>query len=179
MKKVGFIVGSLRKDSYNLKVAKKLIELLPEGFEGELVEIGDLNLYNEELEANVPDSWTRFRQQVGALNGLFFVTPEYNRSMPGLLKNALDVGSRPYGKNVFDSKPGVVVSVSQGGIGGFGANHHVRQSLAHLNVPVLGQPEAYIGNIGSLVDADNNFAESLVGFLQAIVDGYVNLANRY
>ncbi len=179
MKKIGFIVGSLRKNSYNLKVAKKFIELLPEGYEGEIVEIADLPFYNVELENNLPESWVRFRKQVGDLDGVFFITPEYNRSVPGFLKNAIDVGSRPFGKAVWGGKPTVVVSVSQGAIGGFGANHHLRQSLVHLDAPVLGQPEAYIGHINKLIDKDDNVAESLLGFLQSIVDGFVKLAERY
>lgn len=174
-KKLGFIVGSLRADSYNKKIANRFASLLPDGFEAVFLEIGNLPLYNEDLDAEgkVPAAWAVFRDAVKAVDGVLFFTPEYNRSMPAAMKNALDVGSRPYGKSVWAKKPGLVVSGSVGPIGGFGANHHLRQSLACLDVPVLQQPEAYIGSIPGLIDEQGEFAERTISFFQKIVDEYV------
>jgi chromate reductase len=149
---IAVIVGSLRKESLNLKMAKELISLVPESLSAELLTIGDLPLYNEDLEASIPAQWKRFRDQLHGFVGVLFVTPEYNRSIPGVLKNAIDVGSRPRDKNAWDGKPGAIVTVSTGSIGGFGANHHLRQSLVFVNVPVMPQPEAYIGGSAKLFD---------------------------
>ena len=179
MKKIGFLVGSLRKDSYTLKVAKKLIELLPEGFEGQLLEIGDLPFYNEDLESNVPEAWARFRNEAKALDGFFFVTPEYNRSMPGVIKNAIDVGSRPYFESIWGKKPSTIVSVSPGALGGYGANHHVRQSMVVLDVPVMAQPEAYLGGVAQTINEEGVHDESLLGFLKVIVDSYAEFFARF
>lgn len=152
-KNVAVFVGSLRSESYNRKMAKALLAVAPEALRLEIIEIGGLPFYNEDLEKEgLPAAWTEFRQTVLKFDALLFVTPEYNRSVPGVLKNALDVGSRPYGKSVWNGKPGAVVSVSPGAIGGFGANHHLRQSLVFLNVPAMQQPEAYIGNAAPLFD---------------------------
>jgi chromate reductase len=151
---VAILVGSLRRGSLNRKAAHAIAALAPTGFAFDEVEIGDLPLYNEDLEKAPPAQWTRFRERMRAAEAVLFVTPEYNRSVPGLLKNAIDVGSRPYGKSVWSRKPAAVVSVSPGGIGGFGANHHLRQSLVFLDMPVLQQPEAYIGNAAELFDED-------------------------
>ena len=155
--KVAVLVGSLRKDSFTRKVAMALIAIGQEPLTFEIVEIGSLPLYNQDDEANPPPSVVEFRQRVAACNALLFVTPEYNRSVPGLLKNAIDVGSRPYGKSVWDQKPGAVISVSPGAIGAFGANHHLRQSLVFLDMPILQQPEAYIGGVDKLFDAVGEF----------------------
>ncbi|MFL6664372.1 MAG: NADPH-dependent FMN reductase [Rhizobacter sp.] len=150
---VAVIVGSLRKESFNRKMAQAAIALAPPSLAPEIVEIGALPLYNQDLEAAPPDAWVAFRQRVARAQALLFVTPEYNRSVPGSLKNAIDVGSRPYGKSVWGGKPGAVISVSPGAIGGFGANHHLRQSMVFLDVPMLQQPEAYIGGADKLFDA--------------------------
>jgi chromate reductase len=150
---VTVLVGSLRKDSFNRKTAHALAEVASPSLKLQIVEIGDLPLYNQDLDANPPAAWTRFRAQIKAADAVLFVTPEYNRSVPSVLKNALDVGSRPYGANAWNGKPGAVVSVSPGAIGGFGANHHLRQSLVFLNVPTMPQPEAYIGGADKLFDA--------------------------
>lgn len=149
---VAVLVGSLRAASISRKVAVALSELAPSELKLEIVEIGALPLYNEELENDVPAAWATFRARVAKADAVLFVTPEYNRSVPAPLKNAIDVGSRPYGKSVWQGKPGAVVSQSPGGIGGFGANHHLRQSLVFLNVPVMQQPEAYFGNSGGFFD---------------------------
>ncbi len=149
---IAVIVGSLRKDSLNRKVVDALIAEAPSGLVFKFVEIGDLPHFNQDLEATAPAQWTRFRDEVNSADAVLFATPEYNRSVPGVLKNAIDVGSRPYGQSVFNGKPAAVISASMGGIGGFGANHHLRQSLMFLNMPTLQQPEAYIGAAHTLFD---------------------------
>ncbi|MFO0995549.1 MAG: NAD(P)H-dependent oxidoreductase [Alphaproteobacteria bacterium] len=149
---VAVLVGSLRKDSINRKMANALIGLAPPSLKLGVLEIGQLPLYNQDLDETPPAPWTAFRERVKAADAVLFVTPEYNRSVPAALKNALDVASRPYGKSVWNGKPGAIVSVSPGAIGGFGANHHLRQSLVFLNVPILQQPEAYIGGADKLFD---------------------------
>ncbi len=145
--KIAILVGSLREGSLNRKIARSICAIKGDNLDCSMVEIGDLPLYNQDLDANPPQQWTRFRQQVAAADGVLFVTPEYNRSVPGLLKNAIDIGSRPYGQSVFDKKPAAIVTASPGAIGGFGANHHLRQSCVFLNMPMMLQPEAYLGNV--------------------------------
>ena len=148
--KIAVIVGSLRKESYNLKTAKELIALAPESLSLEIINIADLPMFNEDLESTPPQEWITLREQIIAADGVLFLTPEYNRSVPAVLKNAIDVGSRPYGQNSWDGKPAAIVSVSIGGISGFGANHHLRQSLVFVNMHTMAQPEAYIGGAGAL-----------------------------
>ncbi|KRK83569.1 chromate reductase [Companilactobacillus bobalius DSM 19674] len=179
--KIAVLVGSLRKGSYSKQIAKNLAKLFPSQYEPEFIEIGNLPLYNEDIDTpeSVPAEYTEFRNKIKNVKGVLFVTPEYNRSVPAALKNALDVGSRPYGQSAWDMKPAAIVSVSPGAISGFGANHHLRQSLVFLNMPVLQQPEAYIGNVTNILDENGNVAEGTVGFLQSIVDAYVDLLNRY
>jgi chromate reductase, NAD(P)H dehydrogenase (quinone) len=169
---VAVIVGSLRKASLNRKMANALTGMAPAGLKLEIVEIGDLPLYNEDSEAALPAPWAAFRARIKKADAVLFVTPEYNRGVPGVLKNAIDVGSRPYAQDAWNGKPAAVVSVSPGAIGGFGANHHLRQSLVFLNMPTLQQPEAYIGGAGKLFDADGKIAvpathDFLVKFLEA------------
>jgi len=169
------LVGSLRKESINRKLAAALCELAPAPLRPEIVEIGDLPLYNQDREADPPAAWTAFRQRIKAAGAILFVTPEYNRSVPAALKNAIDVGSRPYGQSVWSGKPGAVVSASPGGIGGFGANHHLRQSLVFLNVPAMQQPEAYIGGADKLFDASGRLLNDgtrkfLQDFMRAFAD---------
>ena len=167
------IVGSLRKASLNLKIAKTLSSLAPKSLRLEVVPIGDLPLYNEELDAAPPESYRVFRERIARANAVLFVTPEYNRSVPGVLKNAIDVGSRPYGKSAWKGKPAAVVSASPGAIGGFGANHHLRQSLVFLDVPMLQQPEAYIGGGEKLFDAAGKLANEDTGkFLDKFLQAY-------
>lgn len=180
-KNIAVLVGSLRKESFNRKVALTLQELAPEGLSLQLVEIGDLPLYNQDLELDQPPQpWKRFRGELSAAGGVIFVTPEYNRSVPAALKNALDVGSRPYGKSVWSGKPGAIISVSPGAIGGFGANHHLRQSLVFLDVPILQQPEAYIGGADKLFDAAGKLSnESTRKFLATFLERYADLLRRY
>jgi chromate reductase len=156
-RKVAVVVGSLRRGSFNRKMALAMENLAPAVLKLDIVEIRDLPLYDEDLEKEgPPQAWLDFRQQVRERDAVLFVTPEYNRSVPGGLKNAIDVGSRPYGQSVWSKKPCAVVSVSPGAIGGFGANHHLRQSLVFLDMPVLQQPEAYIGGAASLFAEDGS-----------------------
>jgi chromate reductase len=158
-RKIAVVVGSLRKGSFSRKLANALIPLAKPELELAIVEIGDLPLYNEDAEADAPQSWKSFRDAIRPADGVLFVTPEYNRSVPGCLKNAVDVGSRPYGKSVWSGKPACVISNSPGAIGGFGANHHLRQSLVFLDMPVLQQPEAYISGSNTLVGHDGKITD--------------------
>jgi chromate reductase len=152
--KVAVLVGSLRKASYTRKIARALIALAPANLDCRIVEIGDLPLYSEDLDPAPPAAWTRFRGEILESDAVLIVTPEYNRSVPGGLKNAIDVGSRPDYPSVWDGLPAAVVSVSPYKLGGFGANHHLRQSLVFLNMPVMQQPEAYIPEVANLLDED-------------------------
>jgi len=170
---VAVLVGSLRKASINRKIALALAELAPANLKLNIVEIGELPLYNEDIDVTPPPAaYATFRQQVGAADALLFVTPEYNRSVPAPLKNAIDVGSRPYGQSCLSGKPGAVISASPGAIGGFGANHHLRQSLVFLDVPCMQQPEAYLSGAGTAFDESGNLSESLKPFLQKFIDAY-------
>lgn len=156
---VAVLVGSLRKDSMNRKLANALSKLAPESLKLTIVEIGDLPFFNQDHEGDPSQAVIDFKQKIKAANAVLFVTPEYNRSIPGLLKNAIDTGSRPYGQSAWSGKPGAVISVSPGAVGGFGANHHLRQVLASVNVPTMPQPEAYIGNGGKLFDENGGLTE--------------------
>ena len=172
-RKVAVLVGSLRQQSLNRKLAHAMIAQAPAGLSFDHIEIGDLPHYNEDLEASSPPSWVRMRQQVSASGAVLFVTPEYNRSVPSALKNALDVGSRPYGKSVWNGKPAAVVSGSGGGIGGFGANHHLRQSLVFLNMPAMQQPEAYIGGFNDMFDAEGKVkSDATAAFFGTIMTAF-------
>lgn len=171
-RKIAVIVGSLRKDSINRKLAHALAELAPAGLELGLVEIGQLPLYDPDLDETPPAAWTEFRARIKEADAVLFVTPEHNRSVPAALKNAIDIGSRPYGKSAWSGKPGAVVTASPGAMGGFGANHHLRQSLVFLNVPAMAQPEAYIGGADKLFDAAGKLVNEgtrkfLTGFMQS------------
>lgn len=171
--KIAVIVGSLRKESFNLKTAKVLIELAPESLSFEIINIANLPMFNEDLEAAPPNEWVAFREKIIAADGILFFTPEYNRSVPGVLKNAIDVGSRPYGQNSWNGKPGAVVSVSIGNISGFGANHHLRQSLTFINVPAMAHPEAYIGGAAELFDDNGKLTnDSTKEFLRSFVEAF-------
>jgi chromate reductase len=153
--RIAIIVGSLREGSLNRRVARSICALRNDNLNCSMIEIGDLPLYNQDLDANPPEQWVRFRQQIAAADGVLFCSPEYNRGIPGVLKNAIDVGSRPYGQSVFDKKPAAIVTASPGSIGGFGANHQIRQAAVFLNMPVMQQPEAYLGHVG-----DDSFDDS-------------------
>jgi len=172
---IAVFVGSLRKESLNRKLAKALAELAPSSLKLEIVEIGQLPLYNQEFDEDPSSVYVEFRATVRAADGVLFVTPEYNRSVPGALKNALDVASRPYGQSAWNGKPGAVISASPGAIGGFGANHHLRQSLVFLNVPAMQQPEAYIGGADKLFDVSGKLAnDGTRKFLQQFIEAFAN-----
>lgn len=161
--KIAILVGSLRKGSINRKVARSMCALRGDHLDCEIVEIGDLPLFNQDLESDPPPPWVEFRERIRAADGILFCTPEYNRGVPGVLKNAIDVGSRPYGQSVWDQKPAAIVSASPGAIGGFGANHQLRQACVFLNMPVMQQPEAYLGHVSDdSFDADGRLSEGPV-----------------
>ena len=169
---VAVLVGSLRKGSFNRKTARALAELAPARLRLEIVEIRDLPLYDQDLDEDPPAPWTALRDRIRRADAVLFVTPEYNRSIPAPLKNAIDIASRPYGKSAWAGKPGAVVSVSPGALGGFGANHHLRQSLVFLDVPAMQQPEIYLGGASKLFDesgalADDKVRDLLRGFVEA------------
>lgn len=177
---VAVLVGSLRQESFNRKIAQVLGELAPTSLKLNIISIGDLPLFNEDIEATPPASWERFREEISAADAFLFVSPEYNRSVPAVIKNALDVGSRPYGKSVWNGKPGGVMTASLGATGGFGANHHLRQTLVFLNIPTMQQPEAYIGNVGNLFDEQGKLTnDSTRQFLQVYIDSYAKWIARH
>jgi chromate reductase, NAD(P)H dehydrogenase (quinone) len=170
--KIAVLVGSLRAGSLNRRIAELLVRLRPNDLSLGIVGIGDLPFYNEDIEENAPPEWQEFREHIKRADAVLFVTPEYNRSVPGALKNAIDVGSRPYGASVWNGKPGGVITASPGAIGGFGANHHLRQMFVFLNVLVMQQPEAYVGRADEIFDeggalADERTREFLTNFLDA------------
>jgi chromate reductase, NAD(P)H dehydrogenase (quinone) len=179
--KVAVIVGSLRKESVNRKAALELARLAPGNLDLDIVEIGDLPLYDEDVEADgPPQPWTRFRKQIQSSHAVLFVTPEYNRSVPGALKNAIDVGSRPYGSSAWSGKPAAIMTLSPGAIGGFGANHHLRQSLVFLDMPILQQPEAYIGGAFGLFDGTGRLkSEETEAFFKSFIEAFGALIERY
>lgn len=180
--KVGFLAGSVRKGSYSRAVAKALIGFLPNGFEAELVDIAELSMYNQDYddEGRTPAGWEEFRAKIHSMDAFIFITPEYNRSVPPLLKNAIDIASRPYGSNAWGGKPAAVVSVSTGPIGGFGANHHLRQVAAVLNMYTMQQPEAYLGGLGEQMDENGVVtSEGLNEFLQKFAVSFVRWTGRF
>lgn len=177
-KDVAVFVGSLRKESFTRKVALAMAKIAPPTLALSIVEFGHLGPYNQDLDANPPGEWTTLKERIQRADAILFATPEYNRSVPGFLKNALDIASRPYGKSAWDGKPSAIVSVSPGAIGGFGANHHLRQSLVFLNMPTMTQPEAYVGGAANLVDANGDFTKPetkdfLAKFIAAF-DGWID-----
>lgn len=175
---IGVIVGSLRHGSYSGAIANALFELAPDNLALRRIEIGDLPLYNEDLdEDNVPAAWARFRGEIEACDGFIFVTPEYNRSMPAAIKNALDVGSRPYGFSKWNGKPGAIVCVTPGSLGAFGAGTALRQPMTFLNVLLLQQPEVYISHVHELLDENGKLVnESTRGFFKSFLDAFDKFA---
>ncbi len=171
--KIAVLVGSLRKGSFNRKMAKVLAELASSSLKLEIIEIGNLPMYNQDLDEDPPSAWVDLRESIKNSVGVLFITPEYNRSVPAVLKNAIDVGSRPYGQSAWEGKPCAVMSVSPGAMGGFGANHHLRQSLVFLDMPTMQQPEAYIGGASKLFDANGRITnEDTKKLLQKFIDTY-------
>lgn len=173
-RKVAVLVGSLRKDSINRKLANAIAKLAPERFTFEQLTLGDLPLYNQDRDNDMPEQALRLKREVSAADALLFVTPEYNRSIPGVLKNALDIASRPYGKNAFAKKPGGVIGTSGGQMGTALAQAHLRNVLAYLDVPLLNQPEAYVLFKEGLIDGAGTVTdEKTRAFLQTWVNSYV------
>mgnify|MGYP002780742652 CR=1 FL=1 len=179
--RIAIVVGSIREGSLNRKVARAICGSAPESLDCHIVEIADLPLYDPDLDGDAaPESWTRFRREIAAADGVLFVSPEYNRSIPGALKNAIDVGSRPYGKSAFAKKPAAIVTASPGALGGFGCNHHLRQCCVFLDMPTMQQPEAYLGGVsddkfgpdGRVVDEG---LAKLLGKLGTAFAGWVDL----
>ncbi len=164
---LGIIIGSLRRESFSRRIAENVARLLPPDVSARYIDI-DLPMYNQDLDDGgaPPKAWTDFREAVKECGAYLFVTPEYNRTLPPVIKNALDVGSRPYGKNVWGGKKGAVISVSPGALGGFGANHALRQAVVFLDIIMLQQPEMYIGGVAKLLDKDGRVNESTEAFLQ-------------
>ena len=176
---VTVFVGSLRKESFSRKMAKALAAIAPASLKLEIVEIGQLPLYNQDDDANPPAASAAFKARVRKADAVLFVTPEYNRGVPGVLKNAIDLASRPYGDSAWEGKPGAIVSVSPGAIGAFGANHHLRQSLVFLNVPAMPQPEAYIGGAAKLFDTSGALInDSTREFLQKFLTAFAQWIER-
>lgn len=178
---IGIIVGSLRRESYSMAVAKAAASVAPEDLSISFIEIGDLAMYNQDLDddGDAPESWNRFRSEVKELDGVLFVTPEYNRSVPAVIKNALDVGSRPYGSNVWDGKAGGIISVSPGALGAFGANHHLRQPMVFLNVYMMQQPESYISKVASLLNEKGELTdEKHLGYLKNYMNAFSQWVHR-
>lgn len=187
--KIAILVGSLRKDSINRKIGRSICSFSSDMLDCNIVEIRNLPLYDQDSDTNPPTEFVRFREQIAAVDGVLFCTPEYNRGVPGVLKNAIDVGSRPYGQSVWDKKPAAIVSASPGSIGGFGANHQLRQACVFLNMPVMLQPEAYLGNVtddkfdgsgclqeGPLKDVVLSLASAFANWVDIIVRGRKLLA---
>lgn len=178
---VGTLVGSLRKESYNKRIAQFILDQEESKFGYRMIDISELPLYNQDFddEGNPPASYIRFRQEVASLDAVLFITAEYNRSIPAVLKNAIDVGSRPYGKNKWDGKPGAIISSSTGAYGGFGANHHLRQSLVFVNIFTMQQPEAYLGNITTCIGQDGTIElQKTKDFLRSFKKEFEQWAER-
>ena len=177
--KVGYLVGSLAKASINRKLATALAKLAPPEFSFKQVKIDDLPLYNQDDDARPAETVKRLKAEITAARGLLFVTPEYNRSIPGVLKNAIDHASRPYGQSVWGGKPAGVIGVSVGAIGTAMAQQHLRNMLAYLDVPTLGQPEAFIQSKEGLFDANGNIGPDSRKFLQGWMDRYVAWVKKH
>ncbi|MDM1554338.1 NAD(P)H-dependent oxidoreductase [Chryseobacterium indologenes] len=172
---IGLIAGSLRKESYSKKIARALLSMAPKGLEFKIISIDNLPIYNQDFDDfnDVPESYVKFREEIKKIAGIIFITPEHNRSVPAVLKNAIDIGSRPAGKSVWDGKPGAIFSNSPGNLSAFGANHHLRQSFVFLNIPVMQQPEVYLPHIDKVWDENGNLKDEDVRlFLQKAVEDY-------
>ncbi len=178
MTKIGVLVGSLRKESFSKKIANNVASLFPDDYELEFVEIGHLPFYDQDYDDDnaVPESYKAFREKINELDAFLFVTPEYNRSVPAVLKNALDIASRPKVDNMWNDKPAAIVSQSPGNLGAFGANHHLRQTLTAINMPVVQHPEVYLSGSANLLDESGNITnEGTLSFLQSFVDNFISL----
>jgi chromate reductase, NAD(P)H dehydrogenase (quinone) len=180
-KTIGIIAGSLRRESFSKKLAAAVLKMAPEDFTFKIIAIDELPLYNQDFDddGTAPASYHSFRDEVKSIDGVIFITPEYNRSVPAVLKNALDVGSRPYGKSVWNAKPAAIFSNSPGALAAFGANHHLRQSLVFLNMPVMQQPEVYLSKVAEAFDENGTLADGRTkDLLQQAVTAYVTWFSR-
>jgi chromate reductase len=177
--KIAVVVGSLRRDSFNAKLATALAKLAPTDVSFQRLEIGNLPLYNQDHDASPSAEVKQFKAEIAAAHGLLFVTPEYNRSIPGVLKNALDQGSRPYGQSAWAKKPAGVIGISPGAAGTAMAQQHLRNILAFLDVPTLGQPEAFLQAKDGLFEADGSIGASSKAFLQGWMDRYVAWVKKH
>lgn len=177
--KIAVIVGSIRRESLNRKLATAITRLAPGDFTFDFVEIGDLPNYTQDDDANPAAAVKRMKAEISAAQGLLFVTPEYNRSIPGVLKNAIDHASRPYGQSVWAGKPAGVIGISPGAIGTALAQQHLRNILAYLDVPTLGQPEVFLQAKDGLFDENGNFGAASQKFLQGWMDRYVAWIKRH
>ncbi|WP_293781141.1 NAD(P)H-dependent oxidoreductase [uncultured Oxalicibacterium sp.] len=175
---VAVIVGSLRKESFNLKVAKAMAAFAPASLKLNIIDIADLPHFSQDWEANPPQSVVDFRNKIGENDAVLFVTPEYNRSIPGVLKNAVDIASRPYAQGILMGMPGAVISASIGATGGFGANHHLRQVLVNVNMPILPQPEVYLGQVDKLLNDKGELDERTQKFLEKFLASFEQWITR-
>lgn len=176
---VAVFIGSLRKDSFNRKLAQALAEIAAPRLSLRIVEIGHLGPYNQDFDPAPPADWVILKDSIRSSDAVLFITPEYNRSVPGVLKNAIDIASRPYGESAWYGKPGAVITVSPSAIGGFGSNHHLRQSMVFLDVPMLQQPEMYIGGAAKKFDHDGTLKDdSLRKLLDEFVDAFAEWIER-
>lgn len=177
---IGVIIGSLRKDSFNRKLASAIIKLAPSEFSFKMLEIGDLPLYNQDDDAHQAESVKKFKSNIKATQGLIFVTPEYNRSIPGVLKNAIDNASRPYGQSAFEGKPAGVIGISVGTLGSALAQQHLRNILAYLDMPTLGQPEVFLQAKEGLFDETGSIANpDTKKFLQSWINRYTAWVKKF
>ncbi len=176
---IGIIVGSIRRDSFNRKLAEALVRLAPVHFSFLHVQIDNLPLYNQDDDANPSEAVRRLRETVKSVDGYLFVTPEYNRSIPGVLKNAIDHASRPYGENAWQGKPAGVIGTSPGAIGTAVAQQHLRNVLAFLDVPTMGQPEAFIQFKDGLIDESGEVGAASREFLQSWMNQYVAWVEKF
>jgi len=178
---IAVVVGSLREGSLNRKVARALELLAPAPLKLREIALSGCSLYNQDLDNDPPADWVELRDSIRPADGILFVTPEYNRSVPGVLKNAIDIGSRPYGKSVWTGKPGAIVSATPGGFGAFGANHHLRQSCVFLDIPLLQQPEAYLAGVKDEMFGDDGAVtdEKLKKLLSRFITAYAEWVARF
>ncbi|MBS1702082.1 MAG: NAD(P)H-dependent oxidoreductase [Armatimonadetes bacterium] len=179
-RKVAVIIGSLRRGAYSRMAANALIAMAPQGLHLEIVEILDLTLFNQDLEDDPPAAWTVFRDRVREFDAVIFMAPEYNRSMPAPLKNAVDIGSRPPGQNLWDGVPAGVVSTSPGALGGISSNNHLRQTLTNVNMFVLPQPNVSIGRVDTLFDENGNLTnEGTKKYLASFLDSFAKWIEKF
>jgi chromate reductase len=177
---VAVIVGSLRKESFSRKIANALVKLAPPSLKLDVVSLEGLSFFNQDLEANPPADWVAFRERIQKADATLFITPEYNRSYPGVLKNAIDIGSRPPGKSSFNGRPSGIISNSPGLIGGFGAHHHLRSTLTGISGPIMNQPEAYLNGVGDAFDASGELTkDALKQFLTTYIQAFATWVEQH